>query len=160
MAQDEFLKALARTAAAARRAHGSSSGAPARAVPPLAVLALTPGAFVGEWPGPHMVHSHTVHLPLGALLSPCTMCGTGEWLAEADAALALFLPGQETGVAAADVLTGAVSPSAKLPVTVPVNEKDVTPADPPHSALPALPHAVHLSPRCPADHVHRVCPHR
>ena len=24
-----------------------------------------------------MVHSHTVHLPLGALLSPCTMCGTG-----------------------------------------------------------------------------------
>ena len=25
--------------------------------------------------GPHMVHSHTVHLPLGALLSPCTMCG-------------------------------------------------------------------------------------
>ena len=27
--------------------------------------------------GPHMVHSHTVHLPLGALLSRCTMCGTG-----------------------------------------------------------------------------------
>ena len=25
-----------------------------------------------------MVHSHTVHLPLGALLSPCTMCGTGQ----------------------------------------------------------------------------------
>ena len=25
-----------------------------------------------------MVHSHTVHLPLGALLSPCTMCGTGK----------------------------------------------------------------------------------
>ena len=24
-----------------------------------------------------MVHSHSVHLPLGALLSPCTMCGTG-----------------------------------------------------------------------------------
>ena len=24
-----------------------------------------------------MVHSHTVHLPLGALLSPCTVCGTG-----------------------------------------------------------------------------------
>ena len=28
--------------------------------------------------GPHMVHyPHAVHLPLGALLSPCTMCGTG-----------------------------------------------------------------------------------
>ena len=25
-----------------------------------------------------MVHSHTVHLPLGALLIWCTMCGTGE----------------------------------------------------------------------------------
>ena len=24
-----------------------------------------------------MVHSHAVHLPLSALLSPCTMCGTG-----------------------------------------------------------------------------------
>ena len=26
-----------------------------------------------------MVHSHTVHLALGALLSPCTMCDTGEY---------------------------------------------------------------------------------
>ena len=24
-----------------------------------------------------MVHCHTVHLPLGALLSPCAMCGAG-----------------------------------------------------------------------------------
>ena len=28
--------------------------------------------------GSHMVHSHTVHLPLGALLIWYTMCGTGE----------------------------------------------------------------------------------
>ena len=28
-------------------------------------------------PGSHMVHSHTVHLPLGALMIPCTGCGTG-----------------------------------------------------------------------------------
>ena len=27
--------------------------------------------------GPHMAHSHTVHLPLGALLMTCTMCGAG-----------------------------------------------------------------------------------
>ena len=27
--------------------------------------------------GPHVVHCHTVHLPLGALLIPCTMCGAG-----------------------------------------------------------------------------------
>ena len=34
-----------------------------------------------------MVHCHTVHLPIGALLSPCTMCGTGG-LAPSLAALA------------------------------------------------------------------------
>ena len=27
-------------------------------------------------PGPHTVHCHTMHLPLGALLFPCTVCGT------------------------------------------------------------------------------------
>ena len=27
--------------------------------------------------GPRMVHSHAVLLPLGALLTPCAMCGTG-----------------------------------------------------------------------------------
>ena len=29
-----------------------------------------------------MVHPHTVHLPLSALLSPCTVCGTGAPAAE------------------------------------------------------------------------------
>ena len=29
------------------------------------------------WPGPHTVHCHAVHLPLGALLIPRTMCCTG-----------------------------------------------------------------------------------
>ena len=30
-----------------------------------------------EWDArPHMVHSHTVHLPLGVFLMTCTMCGT------------------------------------------------------------------------------------
>ena len=28
-------------------------------------------------PGPHVVHRRAVHLPLGALRSPCAMCGTG-----------------------------------------------------------------------------------
>ena len=28
-------------------------------------------------PGPHTVHSHTMHLPSRALLIACTMCGTG-----------------------------------------------------------------------------------
>ena len=30
--------------------------------------------------GPHMAHSLAVHLPLGALLTWLTMCGTGQWL--------------------------------------------------------------------------------
>ena len=34
------------------------------------VLGLSPA-------GPHMAHCHTVHLPLGALLTPCSMRGTG-----------------------------------------------------------------------------------
>ena len=37
--------------------------------------------YFGTDRGPHMLHSHTVHLPLGALLTmlltPCTMCGAG-----------------------------------------------------------------------------------
>ena len=33
-------------------------------------------AYMHE-PGPHIVHSHTVHLALGALRIPRTMCGTG-----------------------------------------------------------------------------------
>ena len=33
----------------------------------------------GRWDtGPHMLHAHTVHLPLGALLIPCTVCGAGK----------------------------------------------------------------------------------
>ena len=34
--------------------------------------------MLGSCQAPHSVpYSHTVHLPLGALLSPCTMCATG-----------------------------------------------------------------------------------
>ena len=34
--------------------------------------------LLGEIQTPHTVHCHAVHLALGALLTPCTMCGTGE----------------------------------------------------------------------------------
>ena len=43
------------------------------------------------------------------------------WADHAQAVLAMFLGGQETGNGWADVLTGAVNPSGKLPVTF-VNE--------------------------------------
>ena len=56
---------------------------------------LGPGnRSTGKTQTPRMVHSHTVHLPLGALLSACTMCGTGKtviplshWLPHADGLL-------------------------------------------------------------------------
>ena len=35
------------------------------------------GGLTGLRQTSHMAHSHTVHLPRGALLIPCTMCGTG-----------------------------------------------------------------------------------
>mgnify|MGYP004111697645 CR=1 FL=1 len=34
----------------------------------------------GECQAPHTVHSHTVHLPLGALLIWCAVCGTGSFM--------------------------------------------------------------------------------
>ena len=53
----------------------------------------------------------------GAILAP--------WAQKASAAVLMFLAGQATGEAWADVLLGDVSPSGKLPVTIPASEADV-----------------------------------
>lgn len=49
------------------------------------------------------------------------------WSTGASAVAALFLAGQETGNAWADVLLGDVNPAGKLPVTFPLHEDDMTP---------------------------------
>jgi beta-glucosidase len=47
------------------------------------------------------------------------------WVNQAGAVIQAWFPGQEIGAALADVLTGAVNPSGKLPVTFPVHAGDM-----------------------------------
>lgn len=52
---------------------------------------------------------------------------TTEWLASADAALALFMPGEQVGPAVAALLEGESSPGGRLPVSLPhASEKRFT----------------------------------
>lgn len=44
---------------------------------------------------------------------------TTEWIKDTDAALFLFMPGEQVGPAAADLLTGASSPGGRLPISLP-----------------------------------------
>lgn len=44
---------------------------------------------------------------------------TTEWLEHADAALALFMPGEQVGPAVAQLLDGTASPGGRLPVSLP-----------------------------------------
>jgi beta-glucosidase len=51
------------------------------------------------------------------------------WLADVEAVLMAWYPGQQGGLAIADVLTGAIAPSGRLPITFPVNEAQLPPFD-------------------------------
>ena len=57
-------------------------------------------------------------------LAPGSIVTRG-WSEAANSVLLLFLSGQATGLAAADLLLGRVNPSGKLPVTLPLHEDDM-----------------------------------
>ena len=79
-----------------RTASATASSTTASPFPPLIVAVMAPGAVA-----------------------------TSPWAESASAVVALFLGGQESGHAWADVLSGFVNPSGKLPVTFPRTDADM-----------------------------------
>lgn len=83
-------------------------------------------------------HTAVVMSVPGAVLTP--------WVKKVEALLVAWMPGQQFGNAIADVIFGAVNPSAKLPITLPnrENETNFTPAQWPGGPDPATPtHALY-----------------
>jgi beta-glucosidase len=69
----------------------------------------------------------TLAAPLVVAVMAPGQVAVSPWAEGADGVVAMFLAGQETGNAWADVLLGAVNPSGKLPVTFPLKDEDMAP---------------------------------
>jgi beta-glucosidase len=49
---------------------------------------------------------------------------TTEWVADADAVMVLFMPGEQVGVAVAQMLSGEAAPAGRLPVSFPAKDEE------------------------------------
>ena len=89
-------------------------------------LLLDQQEFLVQFANARTSYADGGHPLVVAIMAPGAFL-TMPWAAKAEAIAVTFLAGQETGNAFADVFTGAVNPSGRLPLTLPLVEEDVVP---------------------------------